>query len=204
MSHLIEWNQALHSCLSETWVTARSTSVSHLSYCPVCLCLWLLLLAALTHTLLLIMPSLSCTESSLAQSPSQAPWQTGHYINSHTSTYWLTHMCNHSQRYWTHTHEFYRAYSFTSEVCALVVTLNTHTRLGVADAVASSFHLSAFWQESSVAAGECSTYQLHSANLQLLGLHLPHRSLYSMACIQIQHGCRLNKAEVVWRRSMNY
>lgn len=30
VSHYIEWNQAWHSCLGETWVTARSPSVSHL------------------------------------------------------------------------------------------------------------------------------------------------------------------------------
>lgn len=158
-----------------------------MTYCPVGQRVSLLLfLAACMHTLQLIIPSLCCAERSLAQSPLRADRQditsihtvllkhTFMHNNTRANTCSFSHVCAVIHR------DTGRRLMCTLMLAAshlrhvLWLWLWIHTTLGVADTVSVSFHLSALWQESSVAAGECSTYQIHSADLQLLSLHLPN------------------------------
>lgn len=136
--HLIEWNQAWHSCLSETWVTAGSTSESHLcvedelahlkrlACLGLCafwqhirtLCYW----SFLHWAVLRGMERVPTPIISAGPESDRTLHQYTH-IHIHTFTRWfwhvfiLTRMCNQSQR---------NLYKFTTEVCILVATQITH------------------------------------------------------------------------------
>lgn len=81
------------------------------------------------------------------------------YVHLRVSCKWYLDTCEASRR------------------CVFWLWPRIHTRLGVAEAHAVSFHPSAHRQPASVEAGEWSTYQIHSADLRLPDLKPPNCSL---------------------------